>query len=489
MTEQQNHREEKRPFQSQKPVFRGTQESPRRPMPGSKRPATSRKTARDAALKSLQEVVRGGAYASQALSRQLNDSGLSPEDKRLATGIFYFAAENRLRIRYALAKFLQTNADPVTEDILHIAAAQILFMDKIPDHAAVDEAVKQARASGREGLTGLVNGVLRSLLRARDAGEDLLPNRDDDSMEYLSVRYSVSLHIVKRLVSAYGEQMAENIMAYAPEERSRAVVRPNTLAISPDEFEQWLTHRNFHWEKSDVRNAYIITSGGDLSYLDSYKRGYFSMQGESSMLAAYACLPKPGMQILDACAAPGGKSALLCEEMRGTGRVYAWDVHEHRVELIRAAGKRLSLDNLRPSVRDARAPYAPFEYLMDAVLVDAPCSGLGVISDKPDIKYRLSEESLASLAPLQAEILENCARFVKVDGLLVYSTCTILPEENEKQVLDFQKRHPEFVPDENDEWLPERLRGVYRNGMAQFLSCRDGVEGFFIARMRRKSLT
>ncbi len=487
MSDNRNFRDEKRPVRpdgrdgASRPAF-GVR--PRKPAPH--RAASQRTTSRDAALRALQDVVRSGAYAAQALSRQLDGSELSPEDKRLAASIFYCAAENRLRLQYALSRFMQTSADPVTEDILHVAAAQLLFMDRIPDHAAVDEAVKQARSCGREGLTGLVNGVLRALIRARDEGDSLLPDREEDPVRYISVRCSVAEHIVLRLIDAYGEELAERILSWPSGSDSRAVVRPNTMKISPAEFENWLTQRSFHWTASDVKNAYIVTGAGDLSYLDGFRRGYFSIQGESSMLAAYACQPKPGMQILDACAAPGGKSALLCELLNGTGRVHAWDVHEHRVELIRAAGRRLQLDNLRPALHDARKPCEAFEGLMDAVLVDAPCSGLGVISEKPDIKYRLTPEALDSLPPLQAEILNNCAAFVRPGGLLVYSTCTILPAENADRIAAFLEKHPGFQPDPDASWLPERLRGGYSDGMIQLLPCRDGVEGFFIARLRRK---
>jgi 16S rRNA (cytosine967-C5)-methyltransferase len=214
----------------------------------------------------------------------------------------------------------------------------------------------------------------------------------------------------------------------------------------------------------------------------------FSIQGEGSMLAALAVEAKPGMNVLDACAAPGGKSALLCEMMSGTGRVYAWDVHEHRVELIRAAGRRLKLYNLRPVVRDARTPYEPFEAFLDAVLVDAPCSGLGVMADKPDLRLRFSETDEKDLLKLQREILTNCAKLVKVGGLLVYSTCTILPEENEDQVLDFLAHNPQFALEQSASYLPESFRPRAKDGMIQLFQHRDGVEGFFIARMRRKCL-
>ena len=194
------------------------------------------------------------------------------------------------------------------------------------------------------------------------------------------------------------------------------------------------------------------------------------------------------MQILDACAAPGGKTCLMAEVMGGSGRVYAWDVHPHRVELVRAAAKRLGLENVRPAVHDARRPVESMELAMDAVLVDAPCSGLGVMADKPDVKFRVTEEELESLPPLQAQILESCARMVKVGGLLVYSTCTILPEENERRVRAFLEEHEEFEPDRDDSWLPGSLRDRMQDGMIQLLPGRDGVEGFFIARMRRRKV-
>lgn len=206
------------------------------------------------------------------------------------------------------------------------------------------------------------------------------------------------------------------------------------------------------------------------------------------MLAAQAVQARPGMQILDACAAPGGKTCLMAEKMRGSGRVYAWDVHPHRVELVRAAARRLELENVRPAVHDARKVLESMELAMDAVLVDAPCSGLGVMADKPDIRFRVTEEELNALPALQGQILDACAQMVKVGGRLVYSTCTILPEENEIQVRAFLERHPEFEIDESTGWLPEALRGRMQGGMLQLLPNRDGVEGFFIARMRRRSV-
>lgn len=452
-----------------------------------KRATREKVTARDVALRALKEVVRKDAYASQALDRGLQGVMLSQEDRRLAAGIFYYAVENRLRIEWALGKLMKTAPEPVVTDIMHIAAAQLLFMDRIPDHAAVDEAVKQVRAAGREGLVKLVNGVLRSLIRARDDGELTLPDRESDLAGSLSVQYSVGRAAVQRLIDAYGAEKAEGIMAYVPTERT-VTVRPNTERFSPAEFEAYLTREGFVWRRGTVEGAYILSGAGGVFEHKGYRTGMFSVQGESSMLAAQAVMARPGMQILDACAAPGGKTCLMAERMGGSGRVYAWDVHAHRVELIRAAVRRLGLENVRPIEHDACVPMTSLEMSMDAVLVDAPCSGLGVMADKPDIKYRAKDELFEALLPVQAKILDACAQTVRVGGALVYSTCTILPRENEAQVRGFLQAHEEFAPDQDSSWLPEKLRARYRDGMIQILPSEDGMEGFFIARLRRRNV-
>ena len=458
--------------------FRGERKQP--PKPNTPSP-------RQVALKALQDVVRADAYAAQALDRQLAVAKLSPEDRRLAASIFYFAVENRLYIETMLGRFMEAKAEPVVNDILHIAAAQILFMDKVPDHAAVDEAVKQVRFARREGLTGLVNGVLRNLIRARDAGELTLPDRETEPVEWLSVKHSVAPVIAEKLIAAYGLDDAEQIAAVRGGGRAQTI-RPNRMKLDAAAFERWLDSQNYAWRRGTVEDAYIVPDAGSLANTEGYRRGLFSIQGESAMLAAQAVGAKPGMQILDACAAPGGKTALMAERMAGAGRVFAWDVHDHRVALIRAAVQRLGLDNVRSTVYDARNPMESLRQTMDAVLVDAPCSGLGVIAEKPDIKYRVNAEGLSALPDIQRRILDACCQAVKVGGRLVYATCTVLPEENENQVAAFLETHPGFEPDLDDRWLPEALRPHFRGGMIQILPHRDGMEGFFIARLTRKGV-
>ena len=240
-------------------------------------------------------------------------------------------------------------------------------------------------------------------------------------------------------------------------------------------------------EKGLAPHAYRVRLASDIARDADYFEGNFSIQGESSMLAAQAVDVKRGMQVLDCCAAPGGKTAYLAESMAGTGRVYAWDVHEHRVTLIRAMTKRLRLENVRPVVRDAAVFKEDLAGTMDAVLLDAPCSGLGVIDDKPDIKLRVTPESVRELTGIQEKLLNTCCQYVKRGGTLVYSTCSVLPEENGEQIRRFLSAHPDFSLIPLPEGIPERFRAQYTDLGLQLLPHRDGVEGFFIARLRRNS--
>lgn len=444
--------------------------------------------ARRLALNALGEVVRVKAYSTLALSEHLRAaSHLTPEDKRLATVIFYAALENRIQIAWILKQFVQSMPEKVIEDILHIAAAQILFLDRVPDHAAVNEAVGQVKSLGRERFAPLVNGALRSLIRARDAGELHYPEREDDPIKYLSVMNSLPLVLATKLIEDYGLEEAERMAAYRPGERTQ-VIRPNLLRYTDKAFASYLDARRLPHERGTVPHAFHLTGAGDLGHDPDYKNGVFSIQGEGSMLAALAVAPERGQNILDACAAPGGKSALICELMGLTGRVQAWEVHEHRVELLRATKDRLRLDNLRAMARDSSIHRPDCDTAFDSVLIDAPCSGLGVMINKPDIKYRVTEDDIQSLTALQARILEACAGYPRVGGRLVYATCTVLKDENERQVRAFLDRHGEYALDPSDDWLPEALRPRLEGGMLQLQAHIDGMEGFFIARMTRKRL-
>ena len=451
-----------------------------KPAPDKNAPSSQ---SRRVALEIFQDVIHKDAYAALSLDDRLKNANLSQLDKRFCASIVYRTLENLIRIDYALGFFLKDadNLDDTVRDILRISACQLLFHDRIPENAVVDEAVKLTRGAGKEGLTGLTNAVLRNMIRGKD--EIKWPEKSEGA-RYLSILYSVPLWLAEKLTRAYGAEEAESICAY----RSAAhytVIRPNLMKLSDADFEALLQKKVWEVEKGAVAHAYRVRLAAEIARDRDFLSGNFSIQGESSMLAAQAVDARRGMQILDCCAAPGGKTAYLAETMMGTGRVYAWDVHPHRVALIRAAASRLGLENVRPVVRDASVLKDDLIGTMDAVLLDAPCSGLGVMDNKPDIKLRATEESIRELTELQEKLLDACCQYVKKGGALVYSTCSMLPEENGEQIGRFLSRHPEFRLDQLPSSIDRRFADRMGASGLQLLPHRDGVEGFFIARMKK----
>lgn len=453
--------------------------------PRSPRPHTAQSglNARRLALDVLTDVREKGAYASLALGERLRAAHLSPEDRRLATGLVYGTLENQLQIDYALDRLMDhPTREPVQRDILRMGAYQILFLDRVPDSAAVDEAVKLTRAMGMEAACGFINAVLRNLSRGKD--EIAWPDREADPVAYLSVMGSMPRWLVDKLVAAYGPEEAGRVILYREEEHP-VCVRPNFTRLSDAEFEALLQEKGWRAERGLAPHAWLIYGAGDLAADADYRAGRFSIQGQSSMLAAEALEARPGMKVLDACAAPGGKSAYLCEQMQLTGRVYAWELHEKRAQLLEGVRRRLGLDNLRISVRDALDFRPDLEDMLDGVLLDAPCAGLGVLSQKPDIKLRLKEEDIPAIVDTQGRLIDTVCRYVRPGGALVYSTCSLLPEENADRVRTFLQAHPNFTLEPLPTSFPEELRARQTPCGLQLLGCRDGVEGFFIARMRR----
>lgn len=454
--------------------------APRSPRP---RTVQSGLNARRLALDVLTDVREKGAYASLALGERLRAAHLSPEDRRLATGLVYGTLENQLQIDYALDRLMDhPTREPVQRDILRMGAYQILFLDRVPDSAAVDEAVKLTRAMGMEAACGFINAVLRNLSRGKD--EIAWPDREADPVAYLSVMGSMPRWLVDKLVAAYGPEEAGRVILYREEEHP-VCVRPNFTRLSDAEFEALLQEKGWRAERGLAPHAWLIYGAGDLAADADYRAGRFSIQGQSSMLAAEALEARPGMKVLDACAAPGGKSAYLCEQMQLTGRVYAWELHEKRAQLLEGVRRRLGLDNLRISVRDALDFRPDLEGALDGVLLDAPCAGLGVLSQKPDIKLRLKEEDIPAIVDTQGRLIDTVCRYVRPGGALVYSTCSLLPEENADRVRAFLQAHPNFTLEPLPTSFPEELRARQTPCGLQLLGCRDGVEGFFIARMRR----
>ncbi len=405
-------------------------------------------SARKLALKVLLDVHENGAYAALSLNKTL-PRDLKPEERRLTTQLVYGTLENEVKIDHALNQLTEYPArDAVTRDALRLGVYQIMFLERVPDSAAVDESVKLVKTMGMEASAGFVNAVLRNLIREKD--ELSWPDAEKD-----------------------------------PEASHPTTVRPNLLKLDDHGFEDLLRKKNLSFRAGVAPHAYLLEGVTEPGFDPDYQAGLYSIQGQSSMLAAEAVQARPGMKILDACAAPGGKSAYLCETMQLTGRVYAWELHEKRALLLDGVRRRLGLDNLRTAVKDACEYRLDMEKTLDTVLLDAPCSGTGVLSQKPDIKLRLKESDLPAIVETQKKLLNTVCRYVRPGGLLVYSTCSVLPEENKAQIEAFLKEHPEYTTEPMPLSFPAELRQQQDALGLQLLGFRDQVEGFYIVRLRR----
>jgi len=438
--------------------------------------------ARRIALKVIRKVTEDGAYAALALDAELKGCGLGNADRRLVSRLTYDTLDHLIYLDWALS---QVMAKPDTDikliNILRLGACQILLEDRIPESAATNLCVQLCAELGMPGLKGVCNGILRNLIRKKDELE--MPDAGKEPDKAASIRYSVPEWIWKKLKEDYGEE-ADTILSYRNPEEGWTL-RPNLTRLDDEGFEKLLGKKIWKKEKTELPHAWKITGAMDISRDADYLAGNYSIQSGGSMLACLAMGVKRGQQILDCCAAPGGKTCYLAELMGGTGRIQAWDIHEHRVALIEAQARRLGLENIRPMVRDACRLREDLTGTMDAVLLDAPCSGLGFMAQKPDLKLRVTEESVKELTELQERLLDTVSAYVKPGGTLVYSTCSILKDENERQAERFLERHPEFEKAALPMSIPEKYRSRYDMGL-QLLEHRDGMEGFYLIRMRRK---
>ena len=439
---------------------------------------------RRVALETLLDVSRSDAYASLALDKRLAQANLPRRDRAFVTQLVYGTLENRITLDWRIDQFLEgeKEIEQTVREILRMGAYQLFYLDRVPDMAAVDESVSLTRAMGLEALTGLVNGVLRNMIRGKN--DVVWPKPQDDAVKYLSIMFSAPEALCEMLVKAYGEHDAMEILRYRPKDRT-VTVRVNYLRCDDARLRSLFADDEPDFEPGALEGVYKVHGAGDMTRMRAFQNGLFTIQGESSVLAARMVGAKPGQTVLDACAAPGGKTAVLSEMMNDTGRVYAWDTHAHRVELIRGTVNRLKLENVRPAVKDASVPREDMAMTLDAALIDAPCSGTGVMTEKPDVKYRVTAEGVQSLCLTQAAILDAVAPMVKVGGTLVYSTCSILPQENEEQIKLFLARHPEYEVWRMGAELPEKLAAHEGEYGLQMFAHRDGTDGFYVCRLRR----
>ncbi|MBN2908303.1 16S rRNA (cytosine(967)-C(5))-methyltransferase RsmB [Polycladomyces sp. WAk] len=445
-----------------------------------------RKSAREVALDVLIAVETRHAYSNLALDHALDEADLSPRDRGLATELVYGTVQRRNTLDWLLDSLLKKGVDslqPWVRQLLRMGVYQLVYLDRIPARAAVHETVEIAKKRGHRGISGLVNGVLRALLRQPSVPE---PPSSMPTVERLAITTSHPEWLVRRMMDVYGEQTAIAILE-ANNRPPAAGLRVNRLKTDRDTVLKRLkaARPEATVEPSPVSaQAIRYRGGGSPARLPGFEEGNFTIQDEASMLVAKVVAPRPGWRGLDACAAPGGKTTHLAELMDNCGHILACDIHSHKVDLIRDHAARLGISIIEARQADARKLDASQSF--DFVLLDAPCSGLGVIRRKPDIKWSKEAENIAPLIALQRELLDAVSRMIRPGGVLVYSTCTLEPRENEEQVQSFLARHPAFRADEQlPRLLPETVVEHCRveKGMVQLLPHQLDTDGFFIARM------
>lgn len=447
---------------------------------------------RELCLGILLEVTGGKEFSHVALRNVLDKyQFLEKQERAFLTRVTEGTLERMLELDYIINQFSKVKVNkmkPVIRNLIRMSVYQIKYMDSVPDSAVCNEAVKLAKKKGFGTLSGFVNGVLRSVVRELDK---VAYPPESDAKEYLSVRYSCPKWLVSRWLKSYGRETTECILNGFLEEND-TTIRIRTDRVNPRELQVLLEKDGIETEEVEgLPYALRIRKYDSLKRIPAFREGLFSVQDVSSMLVAEAADPGKDCFCLDVCAAPGGKAMHLAEKMAGTGMVEARDLTEYKVLLMEENIERSGLNNIRTRAFDAKELDESMLGQADVVLADLPCSGLGVLGKKPDIKYRVDENSLASLASLQREILDTVWQYVKPGGVLIYSTCTINPQENQENVEWFLKEHPFHL-----EELPDVFRFFVcgkekESGMCQLLPGRTlnrtgGNDGFFIAKLRRE---
>lgn len=412
---------------------------------------------RKAAVKALLKVENDAAYSNIALNAVLRESDLDGADRAFASAIFYGVLDRRITIDFVLSKFIKTplkKVAPFTLEVLRSAVYQIMFMDKVPDSAAVNEAVRLIKSSRESRNAGFANAVLRNILRK----EITLPKGND--VHSLSVRYSCPEWIINSFITDYGADTAEELLEESLKP-APVVIRVNTLKTDTETLKAELEKRGVPTETAGTENALILKKGIDAAEFDLYKKGFFYAEDLSSQTAVSVLNPKKGERVLDMCAAPGGKSFTMALLMENAGEIISCDLYDKRVGLIKSGAKRLGIDIIKPMRLDA-CVYNQELGEFDCILCDVPCSGLGVLRRKPDIKYK-PENDFTELQELQYKILENAAHYLKNGGRILYSTCTLRQEENEKLVNSFIMEYNGFRKMYEHTYLPhiDKTDGFY----------------------------
>lgn len=437
--------------------------------------------ARRLAYDVLIDIQMNEAYANLALDKAFLNFTLNPNDRRLATELVYGCTKMQLHLDQIIKTYCDLKrVDKKTLLILRMAVYQLEFLEKIPDHAVINEAVELSKAVGLHS-NKFINGVLRSI--CRNEKEVVWPNKRKQRNQYFSKWYSFPQWMIDGWVKEYGFADTEKLCNYF-NSPAHSWIRVNTLKASVEQVLEELKKLGVDHKQHDVlKEAIWVSSLQRVKESKLFDKGFIIVQDFSAMIPAMILEPTKNMRVLDMCAAPGGKTTQLSAIMDNSGGIVACDLHPHRVRLIEQNAKRLGASNIRCIAHDATALSKIFTNSFDGVLLDAPCSGLGVLNRRADLRWRMRRSSLNEIEELQASLLDAATKYLKPSGTLVYSTCTLNKKENEDQVHAFIERHPEFELVAFD-CIGEKCDKGYKTIYPYI----DQSDGFFIAKLVRKGL-
>jgi 16S rRNA (cytosine967-C5)-methyltransferase len=438
---------------------------------------------RGTAVKVLNRVERTDSYLDKLLDAELKSRDVADIDKSLFAEIVHGVVRWQGRLDWILNGFTHGNfskSEVNVRNALRVALYQILFLTHVPQYAAVHEAVEFIKRIRGEKFAGFVNAVLRNIIRTLDGIH--YPNPDEDLTQYLAVYYSHPLWMIKRWLQRFGREETEKFLM-ANNEVPGLTLRINKLKITPSEFLTLLEKNNIPFQGSSFIDYFIkVKSLSGIAQMNIFQSGLFTIQDESAALPVLLLDPQSGDRVIDMCAAPGGKTTFIAELMKNSGKIIAIDKYESKLNLIRTSCERLGIGNVETLVADSSDVVIP---PADKIIVDVPCSGLGTLRKKPDIKWKREPEDIQHLVRRQTTLLENAAGLVKPGGVLVYSTCTVEPEENSGVIHTFLEKHPEFKIDDAQKFVNSSV--VTSEGFIETFPHRHHVDGSFAARLIKNS--
>ena len=451
---------------------------------------------RELALKILYKIDKEKAYSNIVLNEMINQNKkeLTNKDIGLISEIVYGTTTWRLTLDEIIKKYSNIKLKKISNwilNILRMGIYQIVFLDKIPKSAAVNESVNLAKRYGHKSSSNFVNAILRKV--SKKDYEDFYQIKDD--IQRISITNSMPIWIIEELAKQLGNMKKVEEIAINSNVKPHLSIRINNLKIKDDskkDFIKRLEEKDIKIKQGLLKDFLIVENAKNIENMEEFRQGLFTIQDETAGLIPIILNPNKTDVILDACSSPGGKTTYLAELMENQGKIEAWDIHEHRTKLVENAAKRLGITNIETKVNDATIYNEKYKEKFDKILLDVPCLGIGVLRRKPDIKWQKSKEDINEITKIQKKILENCSQYLKKGGELVYSTCSILKEENENVIKEFIQKHKNFCIEnikikENDKIQNKEFFEIYKNNN-NYLQVYQNYEtdGFFICKLKNK---